>query len=473
MSNNQPETRVERDSMGPMEVPVEAYYGASTMRAVLNFPISNLRFSRSFIQALALIKGTAAEVNAGLGLLDDEIGGALARAAQEVAGGDFDEHFVIDIFQTGSGTSTNMNANEVIAHRASELLGAESGSRSVHPNDHVNICQSSNDVIPTAIHLAALVQIKDRLIPAMENLQGALEEKSREFWPLVKTGRTHLQDATPIRLGQEFLGYAGQVARGIRRLRHAQEELGEVALGGTAVGTGVNAHPEFAARVCRSLSEKTGVQVRETDNHFQAQNTLDSVLEASGSLRTIALSLNKIANDVRWLGSGPRAGLGELALPEVQPGSSIMPGKVNPVISESVIQAAAQVVGNDLAIAQSAQGSYFELNMMMPVAAHNLLESIDLLAASADNFANQCVKGLEATETGPQMVERGLMLGTALAPAIGYDMAAAIAKEAAASGGTIRETALERTELSEEELDTLLDPVKMTEPGLGGGPSGG
>ena len=473
MSSNQPKTRVERDSMGPMEVPVEAYYGASTMRAVLNFPISNLRFSRSFIQALALIKGTAAEVNVELGLLGGETGGALSKAAQEVAAGGFDEHFVIDIFQTGSGTSTNMNANEVIATRASEMLGAEAGSRRVHPNDHVNICQSSNDVIPTAIHLAALVQIRERLIPALENLQGALEEKSREFWPLIKTGRTHLQDATPIRLGQEFLGYAGQVERGIRRLKHAQEELGEVALGGTAVGTGVNAHPEFAARVCASLSEKMGVEVRETDNHFQAQNTLDSVLEASGSLRTIALSLNKIANDVRWLGSGPRAGLGEIALPEVQPGSSIMPGKVNPVISESVIQAAAQVVGNDLAIAQSAQGSYFELNMMMPVAAHNLLESIDLLAASADNFADQCVKGLEATETGPQMVERGLMLGTALAPAIGYDAAAAIAKEASASGGTIRETALERTELTSEELDTLLNPEKMTEPGLGGGPAGG
>ena len=274
MSINQPKMRVERDSMGPMEVPAEAYYGASTMRAVLNFPISNLRFSRSFIQALALIKGTAAEVNVSLGLLDEETGGAMSQAAQEVAGGGFDEHFVIDIFQTGSGTSTNMNANEVIAHRASELLASEPGSRRVHPNDHVNICQSSNDVIPTAIHLAALMQIKERLIPALENLQGALEEKSREFWPLVKTGRTHLQDATPIRLGQEFLGYAGQVERGIRRLKHAQEELGEVALGGTAVGTGVNAHPEFAERVCRSLSEKTGVQVRETDNHFQAQNTL-------------------------------------------------------------------------------------------------------------------------------------------------------------------------------------------------------
>ena len=473
MSNTEPKVRIERDSMGPMEVPSEAYYGASTMRAVLNFPISRLRFSRSFIHALALIKGMSAQVNVDLGLLDGSIGNSLVRAAQEVAEGKFDQHFVIDIFQTGSGTSTNMNANEVIANRASELMGRDPGSRKVHPNDHVNICQSSNDVIPTAIHLAGLVQIKDNLIPALENLNDALSEKSREFWPLVKTGRTHLQDATPIRLGQEFRGYAGQVERGIRRLKHAQEELAEVALGGTAVGTGVNAHPEFAGRVCQALSAATGVDIRETENHFQAQNTLDAVVEASAVLRTISLSLTKIANDIRWLGSGPRAGLGELALPEVQPGSSIMPGKVNPVIAESVIQAAAQVMGNDLAILQSGQGSYFELNMMMPVAAHNLLESIDLLASSADNFSNQCIKGLKATETGPQMVERGLMLGTALAPAIGYDKAAQIAKEAAVSGSTIRETALERTDLSAEDLDALLDPVKMTKPGLGGGPSVG
>ena len=473
MPNNEPKVRIERDSMGPMEVPSEAYYGASTMRAVLNFPISRLRFSRSFIQALALIKGKAAQVNVELGLLGKSIGDSLTRAAQEVAEGKFDQHFVIDIFQTGSGTSTNMNANEVIANRASELMGGEPGSRKVHPNDHVNICQSSNDVIPTAIHLAALVQIKDSLIPALENLNNALSEKSQEFWPLVKTGRTHLQDATPIRLGQEFKGYAGQVQRGIRRLKHAQEELAEVALGGTAVGTGVNAHPEFAGRVCQALSSATGVEIRETENHFQAQNTLDAVVEASAVLRTVSVSLTKIANDIRWLGSGPRAGLGELALPEVQPGSSIMPGKVNPVIAESVIQAAAQVMGNDLAILQSGQGSYFELNMMMPVAAHNLLESIDLLASSADNFSNQCIKGLKATDTGPQMVERGLMLGTALAPALGYDKAAQIAKEAAASGSTIRDTALARTELSAEDLDALLDPVNMTKPGLGGGSSGG
>jgi fumarate hydratase class II len=354
----------------------------------------------------------------------------------------------------------------VIANRAAEILGGERGSKLVHPNDHVNLGQSSNDVIPAAIHLAALEGIERRLVPALQGLQAALEAKSKELWPIVKTGRTHLQDATPIRLGQEFAGYAGQAERAVRRLRRAQEELSEVALGGTAVGTGVNTHPQFASRVCELLSRELGVSVRETDNHFQAQNTLDAVLEASGSLRTAAVSLMKIANDVRWLGSGPRAGLGELALPEVQPGSSIMPGKVNPVIAESLIQAAAQVIGNDAAVSVAAQGSYFELNMMMPVAAHNLLESIDLLAAAAANFGEQCIKGLTATERGPQMVERGLAIATALAPVIGYDAAAGIAKEAAASGRTIREVAREKTELSDEELDRILDPAAMTQPGL-------
>jgi fumarate hydratase class II len=362
-----------------------------------------------------------------------------------------------------------MNANEVIANRAAEILGGERGSKLVHPNDHVNLGQSSNDVIPTAIHLAALEGIEGRLVPALQGLQAALEAKSRELWGVVKTGRTHLQDATPIRMGQEFAGYAGQAERGVRRLRQAREELSEVALGGTAVGTGVNTHPEFASRVCDLLSRELGVPVRETDNHFQAQNTLDAVLAASGSLRSAAVSLMKIANDIRWLGSGPRAGLGELALPEVQPGSSIMPGKVNPVIAESLIQAAAQVIGNDAAVSVAAQGSYFELNMMMPVAAHNLLASIDLLAATAANFSEQCIKGLSATERGPQMVERGLAIATTLAPVIGYDAAAAIAKEAAASGRTIREVAREKTELSDEELGRILDPAAMTEPGLGGG----
>jgi len=458
-------TRTERDSMGPMEVPADAYYGASTQRAALNFPISGLRFSRPFIRVLGLIKGAAARVNADLGLLEPRIAEAVQQAAREVAEGRFDDQFVVDIFQTGSGTSTNMNANEVIAHRASEILGGDRGSKAVHPNDHVNMGQSSNDVIPTAIHLAALLEIDSSLQPALEELRQALEEKSREFWGVIKTGRTHLQDATPVRLGQEFLGYAGQVERGLRRLQGARAELAEVALGGTAVGTGVNTHPQFAARVLAALSAELGIDVRETDNHFQAQNTLDGVLQASASLRTIAVSLQKIANDIRWLGSGPRAGLGELLLPEVQPGSSIMPGKVNPVIAEALLQVSAQVIGNDAAVLQAAQGGHFELNMMMPVAAHNLLQSIALLAAGSRNFAGQCVRGLQATSQGPDMVERGLMLGTALAPAVGYDAAADIAKEAAKTGRTIREVAREKTQLSDTELDALLDPEKMTEPG--------
>jgi fumarate hydratase class II len=342
----------------------------------------------------------------------------------------------------------------------------------VHPNDHVNLGQSSNDVIPSAIHLAALIAIKEELIPGLENLQTQLQKKSDEFWPIIKTGRTHLQDATPIRLGQEFLGFAGQAEYSIRRLRRVQEALAEVALGGTAVGTGVNTHPEFSKRTCSRLSEVTGIEIRETGNHFQAQSTLDAVVEASGELRTIAVSLHKIANDIRFLGCGPRAGIGEIILPEVQPGSSIMPGKINPVIAESVIQVAAQVVGNDATVTLAGQGGYFELNTMMPVAAYNILQSISLLAASANNFADQCVKGIQATKVGPEMVERGLMLGTALSPAIGYDRAAAIAKEAAASGKTIRELAREKTNLSEAELDELLNPAEMTKPSLevrGGG----
>ena len=466
-------TRTERDSMGEIEVPAEAYYGASTQRAALNFPISSLRLGRPFICALGLIKFAAARVNAELGLLEPRIAEAIQDAAREVADGKLDDQFVVDVFQTGSGTSTNTNANEVIANRAGELLGGKPGPKLIHPNDHVNLGQSSNDVIPSAIHIAALVEIEQRLIPALELLRSSLEAKSKEFWDVVKTGRTHLQDATPIRLGQEFRGYAGQVERGVRRLHRAQEELTEIALGGTAVGTGVNTHPEFASRVCTVLSLELGVSVRETENHFQAQSTLDGMLEASGSLRTIAVSLQKIANDIRWLGSGPRAGLGELALPEVQPGSSIMPGKVNPVIAESLIQVVAHVIGNDAVVCQAAQGSYFELNLMLPVAAYNLLQAIELLAAASDNFAERCVKGLRATEHAAEMVERGLMLATALAPAIGYDAAAEIAKEAAKSGRTIREVAREKTRLSEQELDRLLDPEKMTEPGLGAGPASG
>ena len=462
--------RSERDSMGEFQVPADAYYGANTMRAVLNFPISDLRFPRSFIRALGQIKQAAAQVNAELELLDSELADGIVKAAQEVVDGRLDDQFVVDIFQTGSGTSTNMNVNEVISNRAIEMKGGVIGSRSpVHPNDHVNIGQSSNDVIPTAIHLSALIAIQDDLIPALEQLQEGLEMKSKEFMPVIKTGRTHLQDATPVRLGQEFLGHAGQVERGIERLRHAQRELSEVALGGTAVGTGVNTHPEFASRVCSKLSGILGIEVTETTNHFQAQSTLDNVVEASGSLKTVAVSLMKICNDIRWLGSGPRGGIGEIELPEVQPGSSIMPGKVNPVIPESVCQVAAHVIGNDAAIAVGGQSGNFEINVMMPVCAYNLLQSIDLLAAAARNLDDQCVRGLKATSAGPDMVERGLAIVTTLVPHIGYDESAAIAKEAQATGRTVKEVAIERTSLSSEELDDILDPSGMTEPGLSPG----
>ena len=467
------ETRVERDSMGEMQVPANAYYGASTQRAVLNFPISDLRFPRQFIQALGQIKQAAAQVNESLGTVDPQIAEAIVQAAQEVIDGKLDNHFVLDIFQTGSGTSTNMNANEVIANRASELLGGSRGSRKVHPNDHVNFGQSSNDVIPTAIHLSALISIEHDLIPALQGLQQVLEQKSDEFMPVIKTGRTHLQDATPIRLGQEFLGYAGQIERGIARMRHAQSELSEVALGGTAVGTGVNTHPDFARLVCRRLSEIDGITVRETSNHFQAQSTLDNIVEASGALNTLAVSLLKIANDIRWLGSGPRAGIGEIDLPTVQPGSSIMPGKVNPVIAESVTMVCAQVMGNHTTITIAGQSGNFEINVMMPVSAYNLLQSISLLASVSRNFTEQCIKGIKATTRGPEMVERGLAICTALAPIIGYDAAANISKEAYRTGKTVREVAREKTNLSEEELDRVLDPASMTKPGLEGGPAGG
>ncbi len=471
-----PKRRVERDSMGELEVPDGAYYGASTMRAVKNFPVSGLRPSRGFIRALGLIKLAAARTNRELDLLEPRLAEAIERAAREVADGKLDDQFVVDVvFQTGSGTSTNMNANEVIANRAIELLGGQIGSRKpVHPNDHVNICQSSNDVIPSAIQLAALIGIREELAPAVERLQQSLERKAEQFMPVIKTGRTHLQDATPIRLGQEFLGYAGQAERAIRRLRHAQAELSELPLGGTAVGTGINAHPEFAARACRTISDLAGAEVHETTNHFQAQSTLDAVVEASGVLRTIAVSMMKLANDLRWMASGPRAGFAEIDLPELQPGSSIMPGKVNPVIPEAVCQVAAQVIGNDLAVATAGlAGSNFELNVMMPVAKYNLLQSIGLLASALENLRAQCIDGINATTHGPEMVEKGLSIVTSLAPDIGYDAAAAISKEAYQTGRTIREVARERTELSEGDLERLLDPSTMTEPGLTGAPGGG
>ncbi|HEU0236855.1 MAG TPA: class II fumarate hydratase [Candidatus Limnocylindrales bacterium] len=463
------DTRIERDSMGEMEVPADALYGASTQRAVLNFPISGQPFPRRFIGALGLIKQAAADVNAELGLLDGPIARAVADAAAEVAGGAHDSHFPIDVYQTGSGTSTNTNANEVIATLATGRLG--DGTR-VHPNDHVNRCQSSNDVIPTALQLSAALAIEDELLPALERLHTALVAKEQEFWPIVKTGRTHLQDATPIRLGQEFRGYAGQLEEAIRRVRAAQAELLVVPLGGTAVGTGINAHPEFALRTCARLSALTGLAIREAPNHFHAQATLDVAIATHGAIRTTALGLWKIASDIRLMGMGPRAGLAELALPETQPGSSIMPGKVNPVIVESLTMVVARVVGNDATIAFGQTGSFLELNVMLPVTAVALLESITLLAAAAANFSARCVEGLTATERGPALVEQGLMLATALAPVIGYDEAAKLAKEAHRTGRTIRDLALERG-IAPDRLDDLLDPAAMTEPGLGGGPSSG
>ena len=464
MSQHETPHRIERDSMGEVQVPRDALFGAQTRRALDNFPISDIRFPRRFIQALGATKLEAAMVNSDLGNLDDEIKDAIVGAAEEVVSGQLDNQFVLDIFQTGSGTSTNMNANEVISNRAIQILGGELGSKDpVHPNDHVNKGQSSNDVIPTAIHLAALISIKEDLIPGLEALQSALSEKAQEFDDVVKTGRTHLQDATPIRLGQEFQGFAGQVERGLQRVRKAQEDLAEVALGGTAVGTGVNTHPEFASRVCEKLSSRFGVDVHETENHFQAQSAMDGCVFASGAMKTVAVSIMKISNDLRWLGAGPRASLAEIALPEVQPGSSIMPGKVNPVIPESAAQVAAQVIGNDAAVAVAGQSGNFQLNVMLPVIALNLLQSIGLLATTTTNLAAQCVSGLEATERGPELVEQGLMLATALAPEVGYDKATEIAKQAYKEEKTIREVAREQTDLSEEDLDDLLDARKMTE----------
>jgi fumarate hydratase class II len=455
--------------MGEMQVPASALYGASTQRAVLNFPVSHLRFNRRFIRALAQIKLAAAEVNRDLGLLDEKHAEPIIAAAQDVVDGKWDDDFVIDIFQTGSGTSTNMNANEVIANLAIERMGGERGARGlVHPNDHVNIGQSSNDVIPSAIQLAALTGIEEDLIPACDELRQALDEKKKEFWPIIKTGRTHLQDATPIRLGQEFEGYASQMTKSIERLRYAERELGDLPIGGTAVGTGVNAHPDFARRVAEKLSQMNGVKVEETKHHFQAQNTLDSLVAASGMVRTLCVSLFKICNDIRWMASGPRAGLFELLLPEVQPGSSIMPGKINPVIPESLVQVAAHAIGNDTTVMLSGTTGNFEINVMMPVSAHNLLESIDLLASGIRNFTAQCIRGIEATENGPAMVEKGLAICTALAPIIGYDKAASIAKKAFQTGRTIREVARDETELSDADLERILDAEAMTRPGLEG-----
>jgi fumarate hydratase, class II len=454
--------RVERDSMGEMRVPDGAYYGAQTARAVENFPISGFLFPRGFIRALGLIKKHSADVNTGLGLLDVRIAEAIQKAAQEVVDGTYDSQFVVDIFQTGSGTSTNMNANEVIANRANELLGGKRGDKWVHPNDHVNLGQSSNDVIPSTIHISALDGIRHALIPALSELRNALHRKAEEFAKVLKIGRTHLQDATPMTLGQEFSGYVGQIDHALERLAMIEGHLGELALGGTAVGTGLNTHPEFAKRVIHELAAETKLPLREATNHFEAQGARDACVAASNALKTLAVSLIKIANDIRWLGSGPRLGLGELKIPATQPGSSIMPGKVNPVMSEMVLQVCAQVIGNDAAITFAGASGNFELNVMMPVIAHNLLQSIELLANASRVFAEKCVAKLEANvERCESNVERSLAMCTALAPVIGYDQAALIAKVAYESGRNVREVAREMSGLDAAKLEALLDPWKQ------------
>ena len=454
--------RVESDSMGQMQIPVEALYGPQTARAVENFPISSLRFPRRFLRALGLIKKHAASANASLSLLNSEIAQAIQGAAQEVIEGQLDDQFVVDIFQTGSGTSTNMNANEVIANRATELLGGRRGDKLVHPNDHVNRGQSSNDVIPSAMHLSALEAIND-LQSALEELQQRLNEKAVAFREVLKIGRTHLQDATPIRLGQEFGGYASQVGKGLERLLAVKPRLRELALGGTAVGTGINTHPDFARRTVDGLNLETQLDLCEAPNHFEAQAARDAAVETSGALKTVAVSLIKIANDIRWLGSGPRAGLGELRLPATQPGSSIMPGKVNPVMSEMLVQVCVQVIGNDAAITLGGSLGNFELNVMMPVIAYNLLQSIELLGSSSRVFARRCVQGLEADAIRCEAaIEQSLAMGTALVPILGYDAAAQIAKTAYQTGRTIRAVALESAGLDPVTLDRLLDPRTQT-----------
>ena len=458
--------RIEKDSMGCVKVPIEAYYGAQTQRAIENFPISGWRFLRELIYALGLVKYGAAKVNSELGLLEGRMARAVQKASDEVMEGKWDAEFVVDIFQTGSGTSTNMNANELIANRANEILGGRKGIyQPVHPNDHVNLGQSSNDVFPSSLHIASMILVRKRLLPALEGLQKALKKKGKEFHPVLKIGRTHLQDATPIRLGQEFGGYAQQVALGIRRIRNGAESLSQLPLGGTAVGTGINTHPLFAKKVISIIKRKTGYPFREADDHFEAQSARDASVEMSGVLKMAAVSLFKLANDIRWLGSGPRCGIGEIRLPETQPGSSIMPGKVNPVIPESLMQVCAQVIGSDMAITLGGSSGNFELNVMMPLIAHNLLQSIRLLANAVDHFSIKCIEGLEADrERCEEMIEKSLALATALTPKIGYDEAARIAKKAYDQRKTIRQVVEEEGILSKEELNRWLDPRSMIAP---------
>lgn len=460
------EFRSERDSMGEVKVPKDAYYGAQTQRAVENFPVSGIRFSRGFIEALGMVKKNAAKVNASLGELDKDIAEAIQRAAEEVIEGKHDDDFPIDIFQTGSGTSTNMNANEIIAKRANELK-AEEVDTEIHPNDHVNYGQSSNDVIPTSIRLAAVLAVKNNLVPAMSELRGAFKEKGEAFANVAKTGRTHLMDAMPVTIKQEFDGYARQLKLGIERLESALERMTELPQGGTAVGTGLNTNPEFGAKIAEAISEDTGIDFREAENHFEAQSTVDAPVELSSQLKTIAVGLMKMGNDLRWMNSGPNGGLGEIKLEALQPGSSIMPGKINPVIEESVTMVCAQVIGNDSTITVAGQSGNFELNVMLPVVAHNLLESIDILGNAIRNFAERSVSRLDVNrERLAEMVGRNPVLVTALNPIIGYDKAAEIAKKAFKEGRPVKDVASEMTDLSDEELEEALDPIKMTKGGF-------
>jgi fumarate hydratase class II len=457
------EYRIEKDSMGDVQVPADALYGASTQRAVDNFPISQHRFGRRFIWALGLLKGSAGTVAGEMGFKDEPTSNAIRSAADEVMDGSLDAQFVLDIFQTGSGTSTNTNANEVIAAQASKSMA----DGKVHPNDDVNFGQSSNDVIPTAMHVAAVAAIREDLLPALDRLAGSLEAKADEFADVVKSGRTHLMDATPVTLGQEFAGYATQVRKGAERVTRVLPELEELALGGTAVGTGINAPDGYAAAVIALMAERTGYPFREADDHFEAQGSKDGMVNASGALRTVAVSLFKIANDIRFLGSGPTSGIYELKIPALQPGSSIMPGKVNPVMSEMVMQVAAEVVGNDATVTWSGANGNFELNVMMPVMIHNFLESVSLLTNASDTFRERAVEGLEANrERADELVGKNAIIVTALNPHIGYDNGARIAKEAVASGRSVRELVLEAGLMTEEELDDALDIKKMTEGGL-------
>jgi len=461
------DVRVERDSLGEIAVPADAYWGAQTQRAVENFPISDATFGRRFVRALGVVKKSAARANRDLGLLDEDVADAVVAAADEVIAGDHDDQFPVDVFQTGSGTSSNMNANEVIANRAAELMGSEVGDRVVHPNDHVNFGQSSNDVIPTAMHVAALEAVKNDLVPALEALAAELDAKAEAFDGVVKTGRTHLQDATPVRLGQEFGGYRTQVEKGVERCESVAPPLAELALGGTATGTGLNTHPEFPERAADYIAEETGLPFREADDHFEAQAAHDAMGEAHGALRTVAGSLNKIANDLRLLASGPRNGLGEIEQPENQPGSSIMPGKINPVVAEAVNQVHTQVVGNDAAVSAGAAGGQLDLNLYKPVVAHNFLQSASLLANASETFAERFVAKLEANEAHcADAVERSMALATALNPAIGYDKASEVAKTALKERKTVREVAVEKGYLTEAEADDVLDPERMTHRGI-------